>query len=273
VVIWFSNGTTVRRNVVTDSRYGLHYMYSNDNVFVGNRFEANEVGAFIMYSRRITFRENVFASARGPSGRGLGFKDSEGILAEDNVLVKNAVGISLDNSPNSDDVVNLFRRNVIAYNDVAVLLLPSVHSNVFTANEFVDNVIPLRVSGGGHGRANQWHGNYWSEYAGFDADGDGVGDRPFVFQRLSDDVLARHEALQLFALSPAVNALNTVSGVLPGLQPEPLLIDSAPRRSRWAAAVESPRGRGAGPVSLGLFGLATGALVVVARSRRSRSAS
>jgi parallel beta-helix repeat protein len=94
LVIWFSNGTQVHGNLVRDSRYGLHYMYSDRNRFEENRFIANHVGAFIMYSDDITFRGNLFADARGTTGRGLGFKDADGITAVDNVLVKNAIGIS-----------------------------------------------------------------------------------------------------------------------------------------------------------------------------------
>jgi nitrous oxidase accessory protein len=229
VVIWFSDGTVVRENYVGEGRYGLHYMYSNDNVFEQNQFVANHVGAFIMYSKNITFRNNLFAAARGTTGRGLGFKDADRITAEGNTLVKNAIGISIDNSPYSVGVENVFHRNVIAYNDVAVSLLPSVHSNIFSDNDFVDNVQPVSVSGGGTALGNTWRQNYWSEYAGFDADGDGVGDAPFVAERLSDDMFAKHEDLQLLNLSPALRVLNTLSRVLPFLAPQPIVVDSGPR--------------------------------------------
>lgn len=229
VVIWFSNGTRVRRNMVRDGRYGLHYMYSNRNSFEENQFIGNHVGAFIMYSSDIHFRGNLFADARGTTGRGLGFKDSENIVAEQNVLVKNAVGISIDNSPHTQGVHNQFRDNLIAYNDVAVVMLPSVHSNIFLGNDFVDNMRPVTVSGGGTALANDWRGNYWSEYAGFDADDDGHGDSPFVYERLSDDLLARHDDLLMLNLSPALELVNTLTRVLPFLTPKPVIIDSFPR--------------------------------------------
>jgi nitrous oxidase accessory protein len=107
-----------------------------------------------------------------------------------------------------------------------------VHSNRFEDNQFVDNVQPVGVSGGGTAMKNRWHGNYWSEYAGFDADDDGTGDAPFAFERLSDDLLAKHEALQVFKLSLGVTTLNTLSRVFPLLQPEAIVIDSAPRMER-----------------------------------------
>lgn len=232
VAIWFSNGTEVRDNLVTESRYGLHYMNSQRNRFTGNRFLDNEVGAIVMYSDDIAFHHNLFANARGRVGRGLAFKGADRIVAADNVIVKNAIGIFLDDSPHTEGGTNLFRSNLVAYNDVALTLLPAVRGNAFQDNQFIDNVTPINVPGGGTALGNRWTGNYWSEYAGFDANHDGVGDTPFVFDRLSDDLLARHPELQLFSASPAVTALNAASRVFPLLSPQPVVVDSLPRVSR-----------------------------------------
>ncbi len=268
VVIWFSNGTVVRGNRVSESRYGLHYMYSDRNLFEENAFIANHIGAFIMYSDDITFRRNVFADARGTAARGLGFKDADRITAEGNVLVKNTIGISIDNSPTSVGVENQFHNNVIAYNDIGVWLLPSVHSNRFEGNHFIDNVQPVGVSGGGTATKNRWHDNYWSEYAGFDADGDGHGDTPFVFERLSDDLMAKHEALQVFNLSLGVTALNTLSRVFPLLSPEPIVADSAPRTERAMDAGLGEGGRGRPGTAVVFLAVAVMAAAIVPRFRQ-----
>jgi len=229
LVIWFSDETDVRDNEVRDGRYGLHYMYSNHNHFAGNTFLGNHVGAFIMYSTDISFRGNVFAGARGTTGRGLGFKDADRITAEGNVLVKNTIGISLDNSPSREGVHNAFRGNVIAFNNLGVVVLPSVRNNVFEDNQFVDNVQSVAVTGGGTALGNHWAGNQWTDYAGFDRDGDGVGDTPFVLERLSDDLLAKHEALRVLDGGLAVTLVDLLGRAFPLLKPEPLVIDTAPR--------------------------------------------
>ncbi len=272
-VIWFSDGTEVLDNRVSDSRYGVHYMYSDHNRFEGNEFRANHVGAFIMYSNDIVFENNLFAEARGTTGRGLGFKDADRITVIGNVLVKNAIGISIDNSPSSENVENVFRDNVIAYNDIGVWMLPSVHSNRFEGNQLVDNVVPVGVSGGGTAMRNHWSGNYWSEYAGFDADRDGSGDTPFVFERLSDDLMAKHRALQVFNLSLGVTALNTLSRVFPLLVPEPIVIDSAPRIERTNVGKRETgngqRGTAAGFLAVGLLALVT--VPWLRRPRRRRA--
>ena len=70
LAIWQSHRCAARRNVVRGGRYGLHYMYSDDNVFRGNRFEDNLVGASIMYSRGIVLEKNSFSFSNGIGGYG-----------------------------------------------------------------------------------------------------------------------------------------------------------------------------------------------------------
>ena len=239
VVVYFSNRLEVRGNVITDGRYGLHYMYSDHNEFRENVFEKNQVGAFVMYSEDVRLRDNVFAESRGASGMGLGLKDADGIVARGNLFVRNESGVYLDNSPRGRDARNRFRDNLFLYNESAVRLLPSVTGNDFSGNSFVANSRPAAVSGGmGEGQAaqNDWTGNYWSGYQGFDRDDDGVGDTPYVHARLSDDLMSRHEELKLFARSPVMPVLEAVRRFFPFLEPEPVVADSAPRFEARALA-------------------------------------
>ena len=99
-------------------------------------------------------------------------------------------------------------------------------------------------SGPGLAGQNEWRGNQWSQYAGFDEDGDGVGDTPFEHLRLGAELLARHPALKLFSGSLALSLLDLLGRFLPLLQPEPVVVDPAPRRSvpaveRWKARLST----------------------------------
>jgi len=237
LVIWFSSDFEVRDNVVSDSRYGVHYMYSDHNRFEGNEFRNNHVGAFIMYSSDIEFRRNLFLEAFGASGIGLGLKDADDIRAVENAFLGNAVGISLDNAPTSVGVTNSFRGNLIAHNDIGVSLLASVHSNTFEGNVFMGNLGPVSVIGG-DALGNRWHGNFWSEYAGFDEDADGIGDTPYRHERLADALYARRPELRWLMMSPAAGALDVLARLFPLLEPQPVVIDSAP-------LLAVPAGRGA----------------------------
>ena len=41
-------------------RYGLHFMFSNDNSYVQNQFLENGAGVAVMYSKRIEMTNNTF---------------------------------------------------------------------------------------------------------------------------------------------------------------------------------------------------------------------
>ncbi len=265
VVIYFSHGLEFRENLVTDGRYGLHYMYSSDNLFERNEFARNDVAAFIMYSADITLRDNVFARASGHSGFGVGLKDSDRIEMTGNLFVQNQVGLYFDNSPSLTDAQNRIEGNIVAFNDVGVSLLPSVRSNVFRANSFLGNVRDVSVSGGGTALANGWRGNHWEDAAAWDDDGDGRLDTPHRIDRLSDDLFARHPDLRLFELSPAALALDALGRFFPLLEPQPIVVDSAPRAAgrpepavigRGDPATRGGPPQGAGTVALLGAGLA-----------------
>ena len=130
--IWFSPNGVVRRNTVEDGRYGLHFMFSDNQLLEDNVLRNNSVGAFLMYGRGLTMRRNLMLHNRGPSGYGVGLKDVDDIVAEGNRLVDNRIGLYVDNSPREPDATVRFANNLIAYNDIGVSLLPLVKRNTYT---------------------------------------------------------------------------------------------------------------------------------------------
>jgi nitrous oxidase accessory protein len=176
VVLWYNNGAVIRDNVITNGRYGLHFMYCDDNLIEHNRIEGNSVGAFLMYSRRLSLRHNIFASNRGPSGYGIGLKDMDGVEASDNLFSGNRVGMYFDNSPWSVDVNQHFSRNAFVHNDIGLLFAPSVKRNHFSDNSFIDNLEQVGLTGRGTFEQNEFtvagQGNFWSDYTGYDTNQD-----------------------------------------------------------------------------------------------------
>jgi nitrous oxidase accessory protein len=204
--------SAIRGNRVSDLRYGLHYMYSNDNIFEDNIFEHNIAGAAIMYSHNIQFRRNAFRHNRGFSSFGILFQDSQDCVAEQNLIVDNAVGIFMEALRKSR-----FERNLIAANDTAIEAFASAEQNEFTRNNFVTNLSPIRVIG----RSSNTHwerdgvGNYWSEYKGYDLDGDGLGDVPFRIENLFEHLESRLPRLRIYFNSPAAQALASAAEAFP----------------------------------------------------------
>ncbi len=232
VVLWYNNNTVVRDNVITNGRYGLHFMYCDDNLVENNYISGNSVGAFLMYSRRLTLRHNIFANNRGPSGYGIGLKDMDGVEATDNLFSSNRVGMYFDNSPWSVDVSQHFSHNAFVHNDIGLLFNPSVKRNYFSQNSFIDNLEQVGLTGRGTFEGNSFtvngQGNFWSDYTGYDDTGDGLGDLPYVSQSLFENMMDQNPKLRLFQLSPAQQAIDLSARAFPIFQPKPKFTDEAP---------------------------------------------
>jgi nitrous oxidase accessory protein len=232
VVLWYSENLTLRGNTFADGRYGLHFMYCDDALIEGNRLTHNSVGAYLMYGRRMILRDNLLAFNRGPSGYGLGLKDMDDSIITGNRFLDNRVGAFVDGSPREIDSIGLIEGNLFAYNDIALEMLPSVRHNRIWDNSFIENEQQMVIAGGGRLGENEWtpdgRGNFWSDYAGYDADGDGLGDLPYRSQRLLDSLLGQQPELRLFLYSPAVNAVEFAARAFPMIRPQPILEDTAP---------------------------------------------
>ncbi|NMO14832.1 nitrous oxide reductase family maturation protein NosD [Pyxidicoccus fallax] len=229
LVVWYSSHNAVRRNTVIGGRYGTHFMHSHDNVVEDNHYADNEVGVFVMYSRGITLRRNVLAGATGAAGIGLGLKESGNVTAEDNLLVRNTVGLYLDTSPLQEGDANVFERNHFRLGDVGVVFHSSERRNAFRANSFRDNHAQVQVEGGGDALTVEWRGNDFDDYAGYDLDADGVGDVPYELRSLSGDLVARYPDLAFFRGSPTLSLVRAAGELLPLFAPKPVLRDAAPR--------------------------------------------
>jgi len=256
-----SSGGIVRGNTARDLRYGLHYMFSDDNLFEDNTFENGAAGAALMYSRRITLRRNRFLRNRGFASVGLLLKACDELVVEDNLIADNARGIFLEGSYD-----NVFRGNVIAASDAGLVLYDSCARNRFEGNSFVANLTPLQLVGRRTDTA--FDGNYWSDNAEPDLDGDGRSDRPYRLSSVFDHFRGNLTAADLLAQGPAALALAAAEEAFPVLDPVPVEDHAPLARPPAAPALASLRQRGrlspAGVLAsltlagAGAFGLARG---------------
>lgn len=58
-------------------------------------------------------------------------------------------------------------------------------------------------------------GNYWSDYDGYDLDGDGLGDVPFRIRNLYEKLEGNHPRLRVYFQSPAAQALVAAERAFP----------------------------------------------------------
>lgn len=232
-VLWYSERLTLRGNEFTNGRYGLHFMYCDDAIIEGNTLTNNSVGAYLMYGRRMRLSDNLIGFNRGPSGYGIGLKDMDDSIITGNRFLDNRVGAFVDGSPRELTSIGVIEGNLFAYNDIGMEMLPSVRRNQIRDNSFIENEQQVVVSGGGQLEANEWtvggRGNYWSDYAGYDGDGDGLGEIEYRAERLLDSLIGRRPELRLFLYSPVVNAVDFAARAFPMVRPQPILVDEIPQ--------------------------------------------
>lgn len=254
----------VTGNRAANLRYGLHYMFSDDNVFEDNVFENSAAGAALMYSNRLTFRRNRFVRNRGFASVGLLLKSCDDLIAEDNLIADNARGIFLEGSSR-----NRFTRNIVAMSDVALVIYDSSSENAFEGNAFVANLTPLSLSG--KRTDTRFDRNYWSDHGEPDLDGDGIADRAYRLSNVFDHLRGNLTAADLFAQSAAASAIGAAETVFPVLDPIPV-VDQHPlaRMPRLAdvpaTAPATPRSAATLSLPVLLLIIGTGLLAAAGRS-------
>ena len=228
MVVWYSANNVIARNRTSNSRYSLHFMYSRYNLVEDNYYVNNAVGIFLMYSDSVVVRNNTVAHAVGPTGIGIGFKETSDLTIENNKVLYCASGFYIDVSPFQPDTTNRYRGNLVAYNGIGIRFLNDWHDNLFTHNQFVDNLTQVVVSGGGTANNNLWKGNYWSDYTGFDLNRDGIGDQPYELYNYADRLWQDVPYAQFFKGSPILEVLDFLQRLAPFSPPVLLVRDPEP---------------------------------------------
>lgn len=231
LVVWYATANTIIDNVVTGSRYGTHLMHSDENIVEGNRFLDDVVGVFVMYSTSITLRGNHVIGSLGPAGVGFGFKESDGVIVEDNVLVRNTTGLFLDTTPHNLTGLARFAQNLIAANEVGIRFHGPQYGGDIVENVFVANRMIAAADGNVDAGKYRVENNQWSDYAGYDLDGDGRGDLPFEARSLSASITERAPILTFFSSTPAMALLDLFAEAFPMFRPAAVLTDAAPSMS------------------------------------------
>ncbi len=271
--IYLSYGVRPRLigNTIADSRYAVHDMFAEDLLLQDNILTGNLSGIVLMYGGPVDVVGNTITESGSPStGFGILVKDTGGVTVRGNVIADNREGLHLDDAGRTGGEPAQVADNTIAMNQVGVLLYPSADSG-FTGNGFVENSTQVALGGSGATQVD-WTvggvGNYWSDYAGFDRGGDGIGDVPYSASGRVSRLLAEEPLLAALASGPAFRLMSSLEDRWSAATP--VVQDDAPiLTSRGPAIGGGPAGS---PVLLWLVGgtLLAASVWALRRSRRPR---
>jgi nitrous oxidase accessory protein len=214
-------------NTVRESRYAMHFIFSPRCRIEGNTVDGNATGIVVLYSDEVVARGNRIRHSRGVAGAGLTFKESSHARVEDNEVVHCAVGATA-NAPSHPENIIHFRGNRFAHNVAAMHFYGENGGHVIHGNRFEKNLVQVTVSASMSARGNDWRGNYWDDYQGFDRDRDGVGDLPYEIHAFADRIWMEIPKASFFRNSPALELLDFLERLAPFTNPELILRDPAP---------------------------------------------
>jgi nitrous oxidase accessory protein len=206
-------------------RYGLHFMFSHNDIYSYNTFSDNGAGVAVMYTKGVTMYKNTFYHNWGDASYGLLLKEIADSKIERNRFLKNTVGIFMEGSSRIHVAGNEFSDN-----GWAMRIQASCDDNVFEKNNFMGNSFDVATNG--TMMLNTFNGNYWDKYDGYDLDRNGIGDVPYYPVSVYAVITERIPTAMILYRSFLTNIMDQVEKVMPSIIPDQLK-DDKPRTKKW----------------------------------------
>ncbi len=230
MVVWYSHGNIIESNYGEYNRYSLHFMYAGKNIVKNNIYKHNSVGIFFMYSQDTIATGNIVQSSIGATGMGIGLKDASNFTIKNNTIIYCAQGFYIDRSPFEPDTHDWIEGNKILYNAEAIHFHSLSENNIIKNNIVQGNIEDIvNDSRGSKTDENEIVGNYWDNYAGFDRDGNNIGDTPHKVYQYADQLWVYNHDVKFFYGSPVISLLNFLSKLAPFSEPIFLMEDQKPK--------------------------------------------
>ena len=217
----FVTNSVIWRNISFNNiRYGLHFMFSNNDAYIGNVFKKNGAGVAVMFTHKVKMLNNTFSENWGDAAYGLMLKEISDSYILGNKFSNNTTGIYMEGTNRI-----LVERNSFDTNGWGMKIQASCMDNVITHNNFVANTFDISTNGSLV--LNTFNTNYWDKYEGYDLDKNNFGDVPYHPLSIFSVIVERNPPAMLLFRSFMITLLDKSEKVIPSLTPDNF-IDNEP---------------------------------------------
>lgn len=217
IYLEFSDDCLIKNNVSADNlRYGLHFMFSNNDIYQDNTFENNGAGVAVMFSKKIKMLNNIFTKNWGTASYGMLLKEINDAEIIGNTFEENTIGINIEGSNRI-----VYKNNDFINNGWAIKVRGACYTNQFLENNFLYN--SFDISYNSKVNDNIFDRNYWSNYTGYDLDKNGIGDTPYRPVKLFSYIVNRTPETIILLRSLFIDIIDFSEKVSPVFTPDNLL--------------------------------------------------
>ena len=210
----FVTNSVIWRNIsFKNVRYGLHFMFSNDDAYISNVFTNNGAGVAVMFTKRVKMFNNYFEENWGDAAYGLLLKEISDSYISGNKFIKNTSGIHMEGTSRI-----LIEKNIFEANGWGMKIQASCMDNEIKNNNFVGNTFDISTNGSLV--LNTFNSNYWDKYEGYDLDKNGVGDVHYHPLSLFAVLTENNPSAMLLFRSFMITLLDKSEKILPSITPD-----------------------------------------------------
>lgn len=180
VYLYEARNNTINGNNASGGDTGIRADCSNNNTFVENTASGSDLGIDLFDSDYNFLTAN---NANSNNESGILLTISQHNILSENIVVGNTRGMTLEGwTGEISTSENMLFANIISNNSELGIWLTAATNNTIYGNSFNNT---KNVKDTGNNIWNTTAGNYWSDYAGSDADGNGIGDTPHIINSLT----------------------------------------------------------------------------------------
>lgn len=207
-------------NTFSELRFAIHYMYTEDSIVDHNYTEDSDAAYVLMFSDRLWVMNNRSDQIKehGILLNSVNFS----YIAENDIHTGNKCVFIYASA------YNAFRRNHFSDCNIGIHFTAGSENNHLRENAFISNQTQVKYVGT---RYIEWsdfgRGNYWSDHASFDLNGDGIADTPYRPNSLMDGLLWKAPNAKILQNAPALQIIHWAQQQFPALHPGGVQ-DSAP---------------------------------------------